>query len=93
MGVTEKLGGLPSLTAALVLITGSLGCILAPPLIRLLGIRDDKVKGFAMGLAAHGFGTAQAFGISATAGAFAGLGLSMAGVITALILPLLAGGI
>lgn len=93
MGVTEKLGGLPSLTAALVLITGSLGCILAPPIIRLLGIQDDKVKGFAMGLAAHGFGTAQAFGISATAGAFAGLGLSMAGVITAVILPLVAGWI
>ena len=91
MGVAEKLGGLPSLTAALVLMTGSLGCIMAPGIIRLLGIRDDAVKGFAMGLTAHGLGTAQAFSISAKAGAFAGLGLSLAGLITALMLPLLIG--
>ncbi len=91
MGVTEKLGGLPSLTAALVLLTGAIGCILAPPMIRLLRIRDDRVKGFAMGLSAHGFGTAQAFGISATAGAFAGLGLSLAGIMTAFLLPAVVG--
>ncbi len=89
MGVAEQLGGLPSLTAALVLLTGSLGCLMAPGLIRLLRIRDDAVKGFAMGLTAHGLGTAQAFSISATAGAFAGLGLSLAGLITAFLLPLL----
>ncbi|MCG5536075.1 LrgB family protein [Ectothiorhodospira mobilis] len=88
MGVSEKLGGLPSLTAALVLLTGALGCLLAPALIRLMGIRDDRVKGFALGVTAHGFGTAQAFGISATAGAFAGLGLSLAGILTAFLLPL-----
>lgn len=88
MGVSEKLGGLPSLTAALVLLTGALGCLLAPLLIRLMGIRDDRVKGFALGVTAHGFGTAYAFGISATAGAFAGLGLSLAGVLTAFLLPL-----
>ena len=91
MGITEKLGGLPSLTAALVITTGSIGCVLAPALIRLLRIREDAVKGFAMGLTAHGFGTAQAFGISATAGAFAGLGLTFAGLITALLLPLVIG--
>ena len=91
MGVTEKLGGLPSLTAALVLITGATGAMVAPLLIRLLRIRDDAVKGFGMGLAAHGFGTAQAFSISARAGAFAGLGLGLAGLITAFLLPLLAG--
>lgn len=91
MGVSEKLGGLPSLTAALVLLTGAIGCILAPPLIRLLGIRDDRVKGFAMGLSAHGFGTAQAFGVSATAGAFAGLGLTLAGIMTAFLLPAVVG--
>ncbi|SEQ21758.1 TIGR00659 family protein [Ectothiorhodospira magna] len=87
MGIAEKIGGLPSLTAALVLLTGAIGCLLSPLLIRLLGIRDDRVKGFALGLSAHGFGTAQAFGISATAGAFAGLGLTLAGVMTAFLLP------
>lgn len=89
MGITEKLGGLPALTAALVLITGSIGCIAAPWLFRLLRIRDDIVKGFTLGLSAHGFGTAQAFAISPLAGAFAGLGIGFAGVVTAFLVPLL----
>ncbi|MCP1675050.1 putative murein hydrolase (TIGR00659 family) [Natronocella acetinitrilica] len=91
MGVTEKLGGLPSLTAALVLITGATGAMVGPIVIRVLRIRDDAVKGFALGLAAHGFGTAQAFTIGAKAGAFAGLGLGLAGLITAFLLPMVAG--
>jgi len=89
MGIAEKIGGLPSLTAGLVLITGTMGCITAPLVFRVLRLRDESVQGFALGVAAHGFGTAQAFGISALAGAFAGLGLGLAGILTALILPLL----
>lgn len=88
MGITERLGGLPSLTAGLVLITGALGCLLAPLVFRALRVRDEAAQGLAMGLAAHGFGTAQAFGISALAGAFAGLALGLAGVITSLFVPL-----
>ncbi len=89
MGITERLGGLPSLTAGLVLITGALGCLMAPLVFRLLRIRDHAAQGFALGLAAHGFGTAQAFGLSAAAGAFAGLGLGLAGLVTAVLVPLL----
>lgn len=89
MGIADKLGGLPALTAALVLVTGSIGCITAPWLFRLLRIRDETVKGFTLGLSAHGFGTAQAFTISPLAGAFAGLGIGFAGVVTAFLLPLI----
>jgi predicted murein hydrolase (TIGR00659 family) len=87
MGIAEQLGGIPSLTAGMVLITGAFGCMIAPLLFRLLRIHDDSVKGFALGLAAHGFGTAQAFGISATAGAFAGLALGLMAIVTAFLLP------
>jgi len=88
MGVSEVLGGIPALTASMVLVTGTIGCVVAPWLFRRLRVRDESVQGFALGLAAHGFGTAQAFGISAVAGAFAGLGLGLTGVVTAFLLPL-----
>jgi predicted murein hydrolase (TIGR00659 family) len=89
MGISEKLGGLPALTAGLVLITGAIGCLIALPLYRLLNIRHDSVKGFALGLSAHGFGTAYAFDISQLAGAFAGLAIGLTGIVSAFLLPLL----
>lgn len=91
IGIAEKIGGYPSLTAGLVLITGVIGCILAPPLFRLLRVEDDAVKGFALGLAAHGFGTAQAIQISMLAGAFAGLAMSLTGVVSSLLIPTIVG--
>ncbi len=87
IGIAEKIGGFPSLAAGLVLITGAMGCLLAPMLFTLLKVDDDAVKGFSMGLAAHGFGTASAFEISALAGAFSGLAMGMTGLLTAFILP------
>lgn len=87
MAVAENLGGLPALAAAMVVLTGVLGAICAPALCRLLGIHDDAVRGFAIGLAAHGIGTARAFQISEQAGAFAALGMGLNGLLTALALP------
>lgn len=89
MGVAEQIGGLPSLTAGIVLITGILGAVAAGPLFQLLRLRDERVRGFALGVAAHGFGTAQALTISTLAGAFAGLGLALTGIVTAFLLPLM----
>jgi predicted murein hydrolase (TIGR00659 family) len=90
MGIAEQIGGIPSLAAGLVLLTGSIGCALAPWVFRLLGIRDPAVQGFTLGLAAHGFGTAHAFArIGAMAGAFSGLAMGLAGLLTAFLLPLI----
>lgn len=90
MGVAEKIGGLPSLTAVLVVMTGVLGAVMARSLLHLLRIRDDDhaTFGFAVGVAAHGIGTARAFQLSETAGAFAALAMGLNGVATALLLPL-----
>lgn len=88
MGISEQIGGIPSVAAGLVLITGAIGCILAPLLFRLLRIDSHAVQGFTLGVSAHGFGTAQAFGVSNQAGAFAGLALGLAGLLTAFLLPL-----
>ncbi|WP_445001370.1 LrgB family protein [Halomonas mongoliensis] len=92
MGVAEQIGGIPSLAAGLVLLTGSIGCALSPWVFRLLRIKDPAVQGFSLGLSAHGFGTAQAFArIGAVAGAFSGLAMGLTGLLTAFLLPLLTG--
>lgn len=89
MGIAERVGGLPPLTAVIVIITGVLGAVVAFPLLRLLRVKDDAVQGFAIGLAAHGVGTARAFQISEQAGAFAALAIGLNGLLTAILVPIL----
>ncbi len=89
MGVAEKIGGIPSLTAVLVILTGILGAMGFPAFFRLIKIRNHAVQGFAVGLAAHGLGTARAFLVSEEMGAFAALGMGLNGVLTAVLLPVL----
>lgn len=91
MGIAEQIGGLPSLAAGIVLVTGAVGAVAAGPLFRLAGISDLRAQGFALGIAAHGFGTAHALTLGLRAGAFAGLGLGLAGLLTAFLLPLVVG--
>ncbi|MEH6719481.1 MAG: LrgB family protein [Aurantimonas endophytica] len=88
MGIAEKLGGLPSLTAVFVILTGILGAALGPVVLNLLGIRDEAARGFAMGTASHGIGTARALQESEVAGAFSGLAMGLNALATALLLPL-----
>lgn len=92
MGVAERIGGIASLTAVLVIVTGIVGAVVAPTVFRLLRINDHAIQGFAMGVAAHGVGTARAFYISEQAGAFAALAMGLNGAITALLLPALLSG-
>ncbi len=87
MGIAEKLGGLPSLTAVLVVSTGVLGAVVAKSILDAIRISADSVRGFAIGVAAHGIGTARAFQISEEAGAFAGLGMGLNALATALLFP------
>lgn len=90
MGIAEKLGGLPSLTAILVISTGILGAVLGPAVLNGLRMRDQATRGFALGVTAHGIGTARAFQESEQAGAFSGLAMGLNALVTALLLPLLA---
>lgn len=88
MGVSETLGGDPTLTAVLVMLTGVTGAILVTPLMNALQIRDMRARGFAAGLAAHGVGTARAFQVSEVAGTFAGIAMGLNALLTALLVPL-----
>ena len=89
MGIAERIGGHPSLAAVMVIATGILGAITAQTLFRWLKVKDEAVGGFALGVAAHGIGTARAFQVSETMGAFAALGMGLNGLLTALALPTL----
>ena len=89
MGIAEKIGGIPSLTAVLVIMTGVSGAMMAKYVLDALRIRDHGVRGFAVGVAAHGIGTARAFQLSEQAGAFAGLGMGLNGLLTAVLMPLM----
>ncbi len=90
MGVSEKLGGLPPLTAVLVILTGIIGAVSSKYILDLLHIRDHSIRGFAIGLASHGIGTARAFQMDEEAGAFSGLGMGLNGILTAVLVPILA---
>ncbi len=89
MGISEKIGGLPSLTAVLVIVTGIIGASLGPLLLNLIGIKDWATRGLAIGVAAHGIGTARALQVNEVAGAFAGLAMGLNALATAILLPLL----
>ncbi len=89
MGIAERLGGLPSLTAVLVILTGILGAVGAQGLYARMKCRDPAVQGFALGVASHGIGTARAFQISEQTGAFSALAMGLNGLLTATLLPVL----
>lgn len=89
IGITEKIGGIVPLTAALVVLTGCLGAICGPEFCRLIGIRSKVAMGLAVGTASHGIGTARLLGEDRFAGAISGLAIGLNGLATALLVPLL----
>ena len=89
IGIAETIGGSPTLTAVLVILTGIIGAVVATPLLNLLGLRDWRARGFALGVASHGIGTARALQVHPRAGAFAGIGMGLNAVLTALLAPVL----
>ena len=90
MGIAEKIGGIPALSAVFAVLTGMIGALSGKYLFDLLGVRDWAARGFALGTASHGIGAARALQVHADAGAYAGLALGLQVVIAALLLPLAA---
>lgn len=88
MDVTRSLGGNESLAAVSVIITGFLGSLMGPFVLRLCHVTNPVAKGLAMGCAAHGLGTARAIELGAVEGAVSGLCIALMGVATALLVPL-----
>jgi putative effector of murein hydrolase len=76
-----------SLVVIGVMVSALSGALLGPTVMRLTGGRDLRAVGLALGCASHGVGTARAFEIGATAGAFASVGMSLTAVCAAFVLP------
>jgi predicted murein hydrolase (TIGR00659 family) len=92
MGISEKIGGIPALSAVFAVLTGMIGALSGKYLFDLLRIGKDSAgyaaRGFGLGTAAHGIGAARALHVNADAGAYAGLALGMQVVLAALLMPL-----
>jgi len=86
---SEQIGAIPSLAVGFVIITGIIGALLGTTIFKILNIKHDTSKGFALGLISHGIGTARAIEISEKAAAFSALAMGLGGILTAVFLPLI----
>ena len=91
MGVSEEAGGIVTLTVVSIIITGILGNITADAWFKLVGIKHPIAKGLAMGTAAHAIGTAKALEMGEVEGAMSSLSIAVAGLMTVVAAPLMAG--
>ena len=89
MGIAERIHVSPTLTAVFAVTTGIVGAVLARFVLNLVGSKEWWQRGFALGVAAHGIGTARAFSLNGEAGTFASLGMGLHGILGAVLIPLL----
>ncbi|HEY0020395.1 MAG TPA: LrgB family protein [Longimicrobium sp.] len=87
IGIAERVGGLPALSAAVAIFTGILGAVIGPPLLRTIGVRSRTAFGLSLGAAAHGVGTARAAEEGDVEAASSGLAIGVMGVFTAVLAP------
>jgi len=90
MGIAEQIGGSPSLAAVFVLLTGLTAIVIGPVVLKTVRVPDWVARGLAAGTAGHGLATARILLLNETAGAFGGLAIGLNGIMTAIIVPLLA---
>jgi putative effector of murein hydrolase len=76
-----------SLLAVGIMISALSGAVLGPTVLKWAGVRDRRAVGLALGCGSHGVGTARAFEIDSTTGAFASVGMSLTAICAGLILP------
>ena len=86
--IARRAGVIPSLSAAVVILSGVLGAALGPALLRAAGVRSRTATGIALGAAAHGVGTARAVEEGEVEAAGAGIAIGLMGVVTAVLTPL-----
>ena len=82
VSISENLGGIQAITVVAVIITGILGSILAPVLIKLFRVKDPVAAGLAIGACSHAVGTSKALELGETEGAMSGLAIGICGILT-----------
>jgi putative effector of murein hydrolase len=93
MGVAERIGASPTLTAVFAVATGILGAVLGRYVLDFVRVRAWWQRGFALGVAAHGIGTSRAFSVDVEAGTYASLAMGMHGIVGAIAIPLVVGAL
>ena len=88
MGISEVIGGIPSITAVITIITGIIGASFGTFILDWLNISNMPARGFAIGLASHGIGTARAMSRDKNAGVFSALAMGLSGIVTSLLVPI-----
>ena len=88
MGIAERIGGVPALSAVFAVLTGMVGALSAKYLFNGLGIASYAVRGFALGTSSHGIGAARAIQVDEDAGAYAGIALGLQVLLASILMPL-----
>jgi len=89
VSVSDDIGGIPELTAVFVVLTGLLGGVVGDLMLARLPLRSPLARGAALGIAAHGAGTARAYEVGQQEGSVAGLTMVLVGLLNVLLAPLL----
>jgi len=89
IGISERFGGIPALTAVIVVLVGVFGGIVGPYILRKLGVESRVARGLAMGSGAHGLGMTRAVELGALEGAISGLAIVLMGLMTAILIPII----
>ena len=87
MGISEIIGGIPSLTAIITILTGVVGASLGVFVFDVMKLKNMDARGFSLGLTSHGIGTARAMSKNKNAGVFAAVGMGLSGLITSMLVP------
>lgn len=90
VGISNELGGVAAITAAVIVITGVLGNVMSEILCRIFGIKEPVAQGIALGSASHVVGTAKAMEVGETQGALSSLSIVVSGLITVVFAPFFA---
>ena len=91
MGVSQELGGISTITVAVIIITGILGNVIAEGVYRVFRIEEPVARGLALGTSAHAIGTAKAMEFGEVEGAMSSLAIAVAGLLTVLVSSVFAG--
>ena len=82
IGVSQEIGGIPTITTAVIIVTGVFGNVTADIIYKIFNIKNPIAKGIGLGSSAHAIGTSKALEMGETEGAMSSLSIAMAGIIT-----------
>ncbi len=89
MSISQRIGGVPNITAVFVILTGILGSMMGPTVLRLFRIDNEIARGVSLGTAAHGTGTSKAFELSSLTGTISSIAMILSAVFTIGVTPAL----